>query len=60
MEVSPQRTDPKTYAAQSATGDAPYDVIWFTPRVKRSDPCAELNKQLKAAQPSTGEPKVKP
>lgn len=60
VEVSPQRTDPRTYAALSATGDAPYDVIWFTPRVKRSDPCAELNKQLKDAQLSNGEPNVKP
>jgi hypothetical protein len=58
MEVSPQRTDPKEYAAQSATGEAPYDVIWFTPRVARTDPCAELNK-LKALQ-STGEQNTKP
>ena len=43
MEVSPQRTEPKSYAAQSANGDAPYDAIWFTPRVARSDPCAKLN-----------------
>jgi hypothetical protein len=57
MEVSPGRTDAKSYAAQSATGDAPYDVIWFTPRVKRSDPCAELNK-LKQL-PSGGEPGIK-
>jgi len=55
MEVSPQRTDPKEYAAQSATGEAPYDFIWFTPRVARSDPCAELN-DLKPAQPSIGKP----
>jgi uncharacterized iron-regulated protein len=60
VEVSPQKTDPKAYAAQSATGDTPYDVIWFTPRVARKDPCAELNKQLKAAQQSSGEPNAKP
>jgi len=58
MEVSPKRTDPKSYSAQSATGDAPYDVIWFTPRVKRSDPCAELNKHNKPLR-SGGEPDMK-
>jgi uncharacterized iron-regulated protein len=45
VEVSPGRTDPKAYAADSATGEAPFDVIWFTPRVERADPCAELNKR---------------
>ncbi len=44
VEVSPGRTDPGTYEADSATGDAPYDVIWFTPRVARTDPCADLGK----------------
>jgi hypothetical protein len=23
---------------------APYDVIWFTPRVDRADPCANMGK----------------
>ncbi len=41
VEVSPGRTDPKAYN-DSATGEAPYDVIWFTPRVQRADPCADL------------------
>jgi uncharacterized iron-regulated protein len=44
VEVNPGRTDPKFYAADSATGDAPYDVIWFTPRVERTDPCADFGK----------------
>ncbi len=44
VEVSPGATDPKIYEADSATGDAPYDVIWFTPRVERSDPCADMGK----------------
>jgi uncharacterized iron-regulated protein len=43
VEVSPGKTDPKAYEADSATGDAPYDVIWFTPRVERTDPCANLD-----------------
>jgi hypothetical protein len=50
IEVSPGVTDPKAYAADSATGDAPYDVIWFTPRVERTDPCANLANP-KGAQP---------
>lgn len=42
MEVSKGRTDPRAYEADSATGEAPYDVLWFTPRVERSDPCANI------------------
>ncbi len=44
VEVSPGTADPRIYEADSATGDATYDVIWFTPRVERSDPCADLGK----------------
>ena len=58
VEVAPGRTDPNAYEKESATGDAPFDVIWFTPRVARTDPCAKLD--LKEAQPSTSEAKVKP
>jgi uncharacterized iron-regulated protein len=43
VEVHPRKTDPSTYEVDSATGEAPFDVIWFTPRVDRPDPCAELN-----------------
>lgn len=41
VEVSPGKLDPGAYI-DSATGEAPYDVIWFTPRVERADPCADL------------------
>jgi uncharacterized iron-regulated protein len=58
MEVSQKRTDPKSYTAQSATGDPPYNVIWFTPRVKRPNPCAELNK-LKTPPQDGSEPDMK-
>lgn len=44
VEVSPGALDPNIYAADSATGEAPYDVIWFTPRVERGDPCADMVK----------------
>lgn len=40
VEVSPEAADPEAYEAESATGDAPYDVIWFTPRAGRTNPCA--------------------
>lgn len=44
VEVSPGRVDPGAYGAESATGDAPFDVIWFTPRAERIDPCANYGK----------------
>ena len=44
VEVSEESTDPNAYEAESATGDAPYDVIWFTPRADRPDPCANFGK----------------
>ncbi len=50
VEVSAESTDPNTYEAERATGDAPFDVIWFTPRAERPDPCANFGKP-KAAQP---------
>ena len=50
VEVSPGRTDPNAYLGDSATGEAPYDLIWFTPHVERTDPCADFGKP-KGAQP---------
>ncbi|MCR4297412.1 MAG: ChaN family lipoprotein [Gallionella sp.] len=47
IEVSPGVTDPKTYETGSATDDVPYDLVWFTPRVERIDPCANLNMEAK-------------
>lgn len=45
VEVIPGQDVPETYAADSASGEAPFDVVWFTPRVARTDPCAELEKK---------------
>ncbi|MGA9666904.1 MAG: ChaN family lipoprotein [Gallionella sp.] len=45
VEVIPGRDAPESYEAESASGDAPFDVVWFTPRVARIDPCAELEKK---------------
>lgn len=54
VEVAPGRTNPRDYETESATGDAPFDVIWFTPGIARSDPCAKPYR--KGAQPSAGKP----
>jgi len=43
VEVA-ENADPKAYNADSATGDAPFDVMWFTPRMDREDPCANFAK----------------
>jgi hypothetical protein len=45
VDVSPGRVSPETYETESASGDAPCDVIWFTPRVARADPCADFGKK---------------
>jgi len=43
VEVT-ENTDPAAYNADSATGEAPFDVMWFTPRMDREDPCANFVK----------------
>lgn len=43
VEVA-DNTDPRTYNADSATGEAPFDVMWFTPRMERENPCANFVK----------------
>lgn len=45
MEVRPAALTPERYEGDSATGEAPYDVLWFAPRVERSDPCAKIPDQ---------------
>jgi len=54
VEVAPGRTNPTAYEAESATGDAPFDAIWFTPSIARTDPCAII--KHKKAQPSVSKP----
>ena len=44
VEVSENENDPGAYNRVSATGEAPYDVMWFTPRMDREDPCANFDK----------------
>jgi uncharacterized iron-regulated protein len=50
VEVAPGKTNPGDYDSDSATGDAPFDAIWFTPSIARSDPCADI--KHKKLQPS--------
>jgi len=45
VEVSPEKISPEAYETERATGDVPYDVIWFTPRIDRPDPCASFDKR---------------
>lgn len=45
VEVIPGRNAPDTYETDSVSGEIPFDAIWFTPRVARTDPCADLNKK---------------
>ncbi len=54
VEVSPGHDDPMEYA-DTATGEAPFDLIWFTPGVERVDPCANFN-MPKLAAPDEGDP----
>jgi len=42
IEVLPGRNAPENYEADSVAGAVPFDAIWFTPRVARPNPCAEL------------------
>ncbi|MFZ2541323.1 MAG: ChaN family lipoprotein [Gallionella sp.] len=53
VEVSQDKNDPQVYSGDSATGDAPFDLIWFTSRVERTDPCADY--EPKEAAPLTRE-----
>lgn len=43
MEVSEDEFDPQAYVTDSATGVAPFDVIWFTSHLDRVDPCANIH-----------------
>lgn len=45
IEVQPGSTAPDAYLGVSATEKPPYDIIWFSARVDRPNPCAEMNKK---------------
>ncbi len=44
VEVSAGRTEPTQYETESAGTAVPHDLIWFTPRVERPDPCLAFGK----------------
>ena len=61
VEVTKNANDPSAYNRVSATGEAPYDVMWFTPRMDREDPCANFDKSKLVMPPSIkANPKVSP
>lgn len=45
VEVSPDKTTPDAYDKERVDGIAPYDVVWFTARADRPDPCANFGKR---------------
>lgn len=44
VEVSAGRTEPTQYEAERVGNTAPHDILWFTPRVERPDPCLSFGK----------------
>ena len=44
VEVSSGKTEPAQYETERAGSAAPHDLIWFTPRVERPDPCLAFGK----------------
>ena len=44
VEVSDKDSLPMQYENESIGGIAPYDIIWFTSRTERTDPCANFGK----------------
>lgn len=44
VEVLPGKNEPEAYLGASASDQPPYDVIWFSARVDRPNPCADLKK----------------
>lgn len=46
VEVSANRLDPDHYRGNESGAPAPYDYLWFTPRLDDTDPCAKFREQL--------------
>lgn len=44
VEVLPGKNEPEAYLGASASATSPYDVIWFSARVDRPNPCADMKK----------------
>jgi uncharacterized iron-regulated protein len=44
VEVGAGKTAPEQYETGRAGNIAPYNILWFTPRAERSDPCLAFGK----------------
>lgn len=44
VEVGADRTAPTQYETERIGGIAPYDILWFTPRAERTNPCLAYGK----------------
>jgi uncharacterized iron-regulated protein len=45
FEVQEEVTDPARYGESLGSPLPPYDIVWFTPRADRQDPCEEWRKK---------------
>ncbi|MBM4263919.1 MAG: ChaN family lipoprotein [Deltaproteobacteria bacterium] len=45
-EVDERAVDPGLYALPEDAGRAPFDYLWFTPRVDNEDPCEKFKAQI--------------
>jgi uncharacterized iron-regulated protein len=46
VEVDPAVTDPARYRVAAPGAAAPFDYLWFTPRVDAEDPCEKFRRAL--------------
>lgn len=46
-EVQEEAVDADAYAAYWGAKKLPFDVVWFTPRFNRPDPCAQFRQHMK-------------
>lgn len=44
VEVSAGKTEPTQYETERVGNGPPYDILWFTPRAERPDPCLNFGK----------------
>jgi uncharacterized iron-regulated protein len=47
IEVDSSETDPSIYAEPWGSETLPFDIVWFTPQVKREDMCKKLKQHFK-------------
>ena len=46
VEVQPGQYQPQDYQSAWDNDRLPFDLVWFTPRVERGDPCERLRQQM--------------